>query len=99
MFILPKLKLEHVELTSYSRMRVDLAAEVIQCYLQVYASEHLQILSSSVANGLEHCQILGSEETAKFVRMFDRVFDCLNARSRKADKADRQDTRVLMTTD
>ena len=26
--LLPKLKLEHVKLTSYSRMRVDLAAQV-----------------------------------------------------------------------
>ena len=28
--LLPKLKLEHIELTSYSRMRVDLAAQVIR---------------------------------------------------------------------
>ena len=26
--LLPKLKLEHIQLTSYSRMRVDLAAQV-----------------------------------------------------------------------
>ena len=38
--LLPKLKLEHVELTSYSRMRVDLAAEVSLCFLPVYASAH-----------------------------------------------------------
>ena len=29
---LPKLKFEHVNLTSYSRMRVDLAAEVLKIF-------------------------------------------------------------------
>jgi len=30
-----KLKREHIELTSFSRMRVDLAAQVVQ-YIQLY---------------------------------------------------------------
>ena len=29
--LLPKLKLEHLKLTSFSKMRVDLAAQVILC--------------------------------------------------------------------
>ncbi len=37
--IVPKLKYEHVFLTSFSKMRVDLAAQVSQCafFLQWYA--------------------------------------------------------------
>ena len=34
--ILPKLKLEHVNLTSFSRMRVDLAAQVATGYNYVH---------------------------------------------------------------
>ena len=36
--VLPKLKLEHVELTSYSRMRVDLAAQLSFCF-NTFAAE------------------------------------------------------------
>ena len=43
-----------------------------------------------MANGLEHYAIPGSEETTQFVRMFDRVFDCLNVRSLRAVKPDRR---------
>ena len=35
--LLPKLKLEHVQLTSFSRMRVNLAAQVSLDLLSVYA--------------------------------------------------------------
>ena len=50
----------------------------------------LQVLSASVAHGLEHFQIEGSEETARFVRMFDKFFDCLNVRSLRSVKSDRR---------
>ena len=43
-----------------------------------------------MANGLGHYAIPGSEETAQFVRMFDRVLDCLNVRSHRAVKPDRR---------
>ncbi len=41
----------------------------------------LQVLSASVANALEYHGDSDSTETAKFVRLFDRFFDCFNARS------------------
>ncbi|XP_065842085.1 uncharacterized protein [Oscarella lobularis] len=63
--VLRKLKFEHLELTSFSKMRVDLAA---------------QVLSTSVANGLEYYKVKDSEETVRFCRVFDKVFDCLNVR-------------------
>lgn len=42
---------------------------------------YLQVLSASVANALEHHGDTDSTETAKFVRLFDRFFDCFNVRS------------------
>ena len=41
----------------------------------------LQVLSASVANALEYHGDSDSTETATFVRLFDRCFDCFNARS------------------
>ena len=41
----------------------------------------MQVLSQSVANGFENHKIPGTRETARFVRIFDKVFDCLNVRS------------------
>ncbi len=41
----------------------------------------LQVLSASVANALEYHGDSDSTETAKFVCLFDRFFDCFNARS------------------
>ena len=43
-----------------------------------------------MANGLEHYSIPGLEETTRFVRIFDRLFDCLNVRSLRAVKPDRR---------
>ena len=37
--LVPKLKMEHIELTSFSRMRVDLAAQV-STNLYMYVDEH-----------------------------------------------------------
>eukprot|EP00731_Ephydatia_muelleri_P023298 Em0015g881a len=63
MRILPKLKFEHIYLTAFSKMRVDLAA---------------QVLSESVSKALvlfcgDECN-----ETSQFVEMMDKFFDALN---------------------
>jgi hypothetical protein len=63
---LPKLTLDHIVLTSYSKMKVKLAT---------------QVLSKSVAIALEESgdeEVLG---TAKFCRMMNDFFDCTNVRS------------------
>jgi hypothetical protein len=63
---LPKLTLDHIVLTSYSKMKVKLAT---------------QVLSKSVAVALEESgdeEVLG---TAKFCRMMNDFFDCTNVRS------------------
>ncbi len=64
---LPKLTLEHIVLTPYSKMKVKLAT---------------QVLSQSVAITLEEADdddVLG---TAEFCRMMNSFFDCTNVRSR-----------------
>eukprot|EP00731_Ephydatia_muelleri_P026512 Em0018g612a len=72
--LIPKLKFEHIHLTSYSKMRVDLAA---------------QVLSNSVAKGLLLFVGDKASQTARFAEMFDRFFDCLNSSSLSADKSQR----------
>jgi hypothetical protein len=64
--VLPKLTLEHIVLTRFSKMKVKLAS---------------QVLSWSVALALEesgNSDVLG---TATFCRMMNDVFDCANVRS------------------
>ena len=64
---LPKLTLEHVKLTSFSKMKVKLAA---------------QTLSQTVAVALRrHYKEGEAEETAKLCEMINKFFDCLNVRS------------------
>eukprot|EP00731_Ephydatia_muelleri_P011895 Em0006g789a len=63
LLLLPKIKLEHIQLTPFSRMRVDLAA---------------QLLSETVAKALVLSGDPAVQETAKFVTMFDKFFDALN---------------------
>jgi hypothetical protein len=76
LYIGKKLKLEHVKLTSYSRMNVRLAA---------------QVLSKSVADLLKTFRELSTDnqstsifddttETERFCRIFNRLFDCFNTR-------------------
>eukprot|EP00731_Ephydatia_muelleri_P035362 Em0117g3a len=55
--LLPKLKLEHINLTSFSKMRVDLAA---------------QVLSESVSKGLVQVCGDDTSETAYFAEMMDK---------------------------
>ncbi|KAL5491483.1 hypothetical protein EMCRGX_G016780 [Ephydatia muelleri] len=66
--ILPKLKWEHIELNSYSKMRVDLAA---------------QVLSTTVTEAFLYENNPHTKETERFVRIFDQIFDLMNTRNTK----------------
>ena len=82
--LLPKLKLEHIKLTSFSRMRVDLAAQVSLTATSFCAFYHVvfvQVLSQSVANAFAYFSDPDTSETQRFVSYFDTFFDCLNVRS------------------
>ncbi|XP_028404077.1 uncharacterized protein LOC114526750 [Dendronephthya gigantea] len=63
---LPKLSLDHIVLTSYSKMKVRLAT---------------QVLSKSVAFALEESGKDDVTGTAQFCRMMNDFFDCANVRS------------------
>ena len=102
-----KLKYEHVYLTSFSKMRVDLAAEV--CIGMHYGLQQglslpcIQVLSNSVSKALA---LTGQEEvreTVKFTEMFDKFFDMLNVRGLYEGENKRKDFRhhtpVLKMTD
>ena len=145
--IAPKLKREHLQLTSHSQMRVDLAAQVrmhtmlytphILCthhvpythtrvhthhityltlthvrthhvpYTHTHMCAHIkyltlthmcthhvsynthahtnlppQVLSKTVANVFAYFGDPATEETQRFVTMFDKLFDCLNVQSK-----------------
>ena len=96
LYLLKKLKLEHVQLNSYSHMQVDLAAQVRnKGHWQTVSVDSiydsiLHTLSMSVANGLRMYGIEGSSETARFCEMFDRAFDGLNVRHNCGSKKDCQ---------
>ena len=64
--LLPRLTYDHIHLTSYSVMRVNLAA---------------QVLSASVATVLKAFGPPEEAATAKLCEMMDSFFDCLNVRS------------------
>lgn len=70
-----KLKYEHVKLTSYSKMQVDLAA---------------QVMSETVSNALTSTKDKNLEETAKFIQMTDKFFDSLNVTALGNGKAKRK---------
>ncbi|CAB4010233.1 Hypothetical predicted protein [Paramuricea clavata] len=74
--VLPKLTLEHIVLTSFSKMKVKLAT---------------QVLSRSVALALEesgNSKVLG---TAEFYSMMNDFFDCTNVRSLREHERKRND--------
>ena len=74
--VLPKLTLEHIVLTSFSKMKVKLAT---------------QVLSRSVALALQESgnnEVLG---TAEFCRMMNDFFDCTNVRSLHEHQRKRND--------
>ena len=64
--LLLKLTYDHIHLTSYSVMRVNLAA---------------QVLSASVAAVLKEFGPPEAVATAKLCKMMDAFFDCLNVHS------------------
>lgn len=64
--LLPRLTFEHINITSFSAMRVNLAA---------------QVLSSSVAAVMKTYSPHDTAATAKLCEMMDSFFDCLNVRS------------------
>ena len=64
--VLPKITYDHISLTPYSVMRVDLAA---------------QILSSTMASVLSHHGGNELSGTSKYCDMIDKFFDCMNVRS------------------
>ena len=64
--LLPKLTYEHINLNSYSVMRVNLAA---------------QVLSATMAAVLKTFGPAEAAATSKFCEMVDGFFDCLNVRS------------------
>ena len=84
--LLPKLKYEHVNLTSFSKMRVDLAAQVsnsvsrdvCQSCMWIIAVLNMQVLSESVAKALKLTEGDDVEETVRFTTMMDKFFDCMN---------------------
>ncbi|KAL5509202.1 hypothetical protein EMCRGX_G004532 [Ephydatia muelleri] len=61
--IVPKLKLEHIQLSAFSKMCVDLAA---------------QVCSESVSKALPKVCDKKAYETATFVSLMDKFFDTLN---------------------
>jgi hypothetical protein len=63
---LPKLSLDHIVLTTYSKMKVKLAT---------------QVLSRSLAIALEESGKDETGGTAQFCRMMNDFFDCANVRS------------------
>ena len=64
--LVPKLTADHILLTSYSTMRVKLAA---------------QILSNTVSTALKHLMSDEASETAMLCSMMNKFFDCGNVRS------------------
>ena len=64
--LLPGFTNDHINLTSYSVMRVGLAA---------------QVLSSTVSSVLQNYGGPECQQTAKFCMMMDHFFDCLNVRN------------------
>ena len=64
--LLPNITFDHISLTPYSVMRVDLAA---------------QILSSTMASVLSHHGGNELSGTSKYCDMTDQFFDCMNVQS------------------
>lgn len=63
--LLPRVRRDHLHLTAHSVMNVRLAA---------------QVLSYSVGSVMQHHGGVEARETAKFILLMDRFFDCLNSR-------------------
>ena len=71
--LIPKLKQEHISLTAFSKMRVDLAAQVLHVYSllwhswkMIFSCMHVKVFSSSVSNALPLVCGDKAKETAHF---------------------------------
>ena len=89
---MPKIKYEHVHLTSFSKMRVDLAAQVCMVFnaSSIYSIFIFKVMSETVSKAL---RLTGGEEaaeTAQFIEMVDKMFDCLNVSSLSKGKMKRK---------
>jgi len=73
--LVPRLTFDHIKLTSYSTMRVNLAA---------------QVLSASVAAVLKEFSTPDTAGTAKLCEMVESFFDCLNVRSTQGHQRKRK---------
>ena len=81
--VYPKLKMEHVVLMSYSKMRVDWQPRYVPDTHCVnlrsnFSYTNLQVLSNSVCKALELEGRDDTKKTAKFCHVFNKFFDCLN---------------------
>lgn len=59
-FLLLKLKLEHINLTCYSRMHVDLAPQVFQCTQAAFSSLNNQIADQTGRQNIQVSLVAGS---------------------------------------
>ena len=86
-----KLTKDHVWLTSFTRMRVNLAAQVrvlisiSSCTCTCAFTSHcfcheMQVMSESVATALEYLDNDATQQTHLFIRMINKFFDCLNCK-------------------
>jgi len=79
----PKLTRNHVNLTSFSKMSVSIAA---------------QVFSNSVANALEHVWGSNVSSTVKFVRIMNKWFDIVNVKHLYEGKNSRNGDLVPFTS-
>ena len=79
----PKLSCEHTQLTSYSVMNVRLAA---------------QVLSETTGKILKEYHSPDMHGTAEFCLQLDKLFNCLNVRSRKEENFKCKDALILSHT-
>ena len=73
--LLPRITFDHIKLSSYSTMRVNLAA---------------QVLSATVASVIRSFGSSDATQTAKLCEMVDFFFDCLNVRSKTEQQRKRK---------
>ena len=81
--LLPRLKMEHIKLTSFSKMRVDYAA---------------QVLSETMSSVLAYSGKPEYEATATFCKYLDKFFDCCNVRNQTEGHRSRKEFREPYTT-
>ena len=63
--LVPKLKYEHLFLTSFSKMRVDLAAEVIKCYAFHFFKNNKMCICMHALLGIEWNSIQGTQSNRR----------------------------------